>query len=118
MLLEIDKKQIDPDITVLAFKGRITLGRESQRIESMVNDLLGQNTRKLIFDMGGVDYIDSAGLGVLTYCFGAMKQAGGGFRVAAVSGKVKQLMQFTHLDALLPVFGSVEDASEDFVSPS
>ena len=34
MLLQIDKKQMDPDITVLEFTGKISLGRESQRIET------------------------------------------------------------------------------------
>lgn len=114
MLLQIEKRQMEPDITVLAFAGRITLGRESQQIESMVNELLAQNTRKLVFDMSAVDYIDSAGLGILTYCFGVMKQAGGAFRVAAPNGKVRQLIRFTHLDALLPVYATLEDATKDF----
>src|SRR5262249_5892030 len=73
MLLQIDKRQIDPDITVLEFTGKISLGRESQRIETMVNELLSQKVSKLIFDLSRVDYIDSAGLGIMTYCYGAMK---------------------------------------------
>src|SRR5579862_998999 len=67
MLLQIDKKLIEPDITVLEFTGKISLGRESQRIETMVNELLAQKVSKLIFDLSKVDYIDSAGLGIMTY---------------------------------------------------
>ena len=88
MLLQIDKKQIEPDITILEFTGKISLGRESQRIETMVNELLAQKISKLIFDLSRVDYIDSAGLGIMTYCYGAMKTAGGTFRLAGANGRV------------------------------
>jgi anti-sigma B factor antagonist len=116
MLLQIDKKQIDPDITVLEFTGKISLGRESQRIESMVNELLSQKVSKLIFDLSHVDYIDSAGLGIMTYCYGAMKTAGGTFRLAGATGRVLKLFQFTHLDNHFPFYDSVEAACQDLAS--
>ena len=116
MLLTIDKKQIDPDITVLEFTGKISLGRESQRIETMVNELLAQKVSKLIFDLSKVDYIDSAGLGIMTYCYGAVKTAGGTFRLAGASGRVLKLFQFTHLDNHFPFFDSVEAACQGMPS--
>src|SRR5574341_465972 len=77
MILQIETKRVQPDIVVLGFKGRITLGRESQQIETMVKDLVNQREKKLVFDLSGVDYIDSSGLGVLTYAFKAMQDSGG-----------------------------------------
>jgi anti-sigma B factor antagonist len=114
MLLDIDQRQVEPDITVLGFKGRITLGRESQRLETMVKDLQGAGVRKLVFDLARVDYLDSAGLGTLTYCYTTMKNAGGGFRISGATGKVLQLMRFTRLDSFLPMFPTVEEACRDF----
>src|SRR2546423_10957110 len=96
MLLQIDKKQIDPDITVLEFTGKISLGRESQRIETMVNELLAQKDSRLIFDLSRVDYIDSAGLGIMTYCYGSIKSARGTFRLAGANGRDLKLVQVTH----------------------
>jgi anti-anti-sigma factor len=116
MLLQIDRKQIDPDITVLEFTGKISLGRESQRIETLVNELLAQKVSKLIFDLSRVDYIDSAGLGIMTYCYGAMKTAGGVFRLAGATGRVLKLFQFTHLDNHFPFYDSVQSACQDLVS--
>ena len=113
MLLQIEKKQIDPDITILEFTGKISLGRESQRIETMVNELLAQKVSKLIFDLSRVDYIDSAGLGIMTYCYGAMKSAGGTFRLAGATGRVLKLFQFTHLDSHFPFYDSVQAACQD-----
>ena len=39
MLLEFTEREIAPDITVVELIGRLALGRESQRIETLVDDL-------------------------------------------------------------------------------
>ena len=80
MLLEIDTKRIVPDITLLELTGKIALGRESQKIETLVQDLLRQNERKIIFDLARVDHMDSTGIGVMAYCFGTLNRCGGEFR--------------------------------------
>src|SRR5690349_21545787 len=109
MLLQIDKKKVGEDITLLEFRGRLTLGRESQRLETVVKELQGEGVRKLVFDISNMDYVDSAGLGILTFCFATMKNAGGAFRLAGASGKVLQLLQFTHLDGFLPMYTTVAE---------
>jgi anti-anti-sigma factor len=113
MLLQIEKKQVEPDITILEFTGKISLGRESQRIETMVNELLAQNSTKVIFDLSHVDYIDSAGLGIMTYCYGALKKAGGTFRLAGANGRVQKLFEFTHLDTFFSFYPDVQQACKD-----
>ncbi len=114
MVLEtaIRGKNVEPDIVVLELTGKVTLGRESQRLEGLVKELLQQNVRKLVFDLSAVDYIDSAGMGVVAYCFGAMKEAGGEFRVAGAAGKVQNLFKITRLDTILPFFPTVAAACE------
>ncbi len=77
MLLQIETRRIEPDITVLTLTGKITMGRECQKVEQTVKDLLQQNFKKLIFDITAVDHIDSTGVGILAYGFGAVTRAGG-----------------------------------------
>ena len=110
MLLEIETKRIAPDITLLELTGKIALGRESQKIETLVQDLLRQNERKIIFDLSRVDHMDSTGIGVMAYCFGTLNRCGGEFRVAGAQGKVLHLLQITHLDKVLPLCATVEGA--------
>jgi|GEM_PF-960475 len=110
MLLDIETKRIAPDITLLELAGKISLGRESQKIETVVQDLLRQNERKLIFDLARVDHMDSTGIGVMAYCFGTLNRCGGEFRIAGAHGKVLHLLQITHLDKVLPLCTTVEAA--------
>jgi anti-anti-sigma factor len=114
MLLQIETKQVQPDITVLTFTGKITLGRESQRVEMLVNDLLSKNQKKLVFDLTGVGYIDSTGLGIVTLCSATVAEAGGALRVAGASGLADRLFKATKLDQILSFYPNVEAACQDF----
>ena len=87
--------------------GKISLGRESQKIETLVQDLLRQNEKKLVFDMTRVDHMDSTGIGIMAYCFGTLNPCGGELRLAGATGKVLHLLQITHLDKVLPLYDSV-----------
>lgn len=109
MLLEIETRRIGPDVTVLEMIGKIALG-ESQRVETLVQDLLRQNNRRLILDLSRVTHMDSTGIGVLAYCFGTLNRCGGEMRVAGATGKVLHLLQITRLDTVLPLHPSVETA--------
>jgi anti-sigma B factor antagonist len=116
MSLEIDTKRIEPDITLVGLSGKISLGRDSQRIETLVQDLVRQSERKIILDISHVDHLDSTGIGVLAYCFGTLNRIGGELRIAGAQGKVLHLLQITRLDNVLPLYSSVETACAGLVS--
>ena len=114
MILEINQRQIEPDFVVVELKGRITLGRESQRLETVIKEMLDSGVKRAVFDMTGVDYADSSGLGILTFCFATMKKMGGALRFANPTGRVLELFKFTMLDKVFAIFPNVEDACRDF----
>jgi len=110
MLLQIETRRIEPDITVLTLTGKISLGRESQRIETLVHDLLRASERRIVLDISRVDHLDSTGIGILAYCYGTVNRIGGELRIAGANGKVLHLLQITRLDGVLPLCDSVEAA--------
>ena len=118
MLLQIETKQVEPDVTVLTFTGKITLGRESQRIEMLVKDLLHENHKKLVFDLAAVTYIDSTGLGIITFCSAEAQTSGGALRIAGASGIAEKLFQVTKLNQIISIYPSVDQACLDFNLPA
>jgi anti-sigma B factor antagonist len=112
MLLQVDTRRIEPDITVLTLTGKITMGRECQKVEQTVQELLRANSKKLIFDITAVDHIDSTGVGILAYGFGAVSRAGGILRVVGAGGKVLHVLQITRLTSVLPLCDSVDAACQ------
>jgi anti-sigma B factor antagonist len=110
MLLQIAERQIEPDITVVELSGKLALGRESQRIESLVEELVKRGTQRVIVDMSGVDYIDSAGIGMVALAAGKLKEVGGKLAVVAPDGRVLQLLKLTQMNTIVAVRSTVEEA--------
>ncbi|HZS49440.1 MAG TPA: STAS domain-containing protein [Bryobacterales bacterium] len=104
-LLQIETRHVEPDITILEFTGNITAA-ESRRVEVLVEDLLKQNYRKLVFDLTEVNYIDSSGMGSIAHCFARAIRNDGGLRVAGVNSRVKHLFHLTRLDAVFPFYAT------------
>src|SRR5271169_5621473 len=111
MLLQVEERKIEPDIMVVQLSGTLAIGRESQRIELMVQEFAAAGVQRLILDMSGVDHIDSAGVGVVALSAGAIREAGGKLVVVAAEGRVLQLLKLTQLNSIVTVCASMEEAA-------
>src|SRR3954452_20341921 len=100
MLLHINERQIEPRITHLELIGKLALGREGQRLESLTADLTQKGARKIILDLTGLEYIDSSGIGIVALSSGRLKEAGGRMVVVVPEGRVLQLLKIAGIDAL------------------
>jgi len=111
MLLTIVERKVMPDITVVEVSGRLALGRESQRIETLVDELIQKNERRAVLDLTGVDYIDSAGIGMLALASGKWRKAGGALAIVAPEGRVLQMLKLTQMSAVIKVCPTVAEAT-------
>ena len=118
MLLEIAERQIEPDITLVEMTGKLALGRECQRVETLLEDLIKRRVKRVIFDMTGVDYADSAGIGMLALAAGRMKESGGSLVVVSSGGKVLHLLNLTQLTSIIQVCPTVDAAAAALTPPS
>jgi anti-sigma B factor antagonist len=113
-MLDIQTKQLQPDIVVLVITGRITIGRDSQHLEWTVGSLVSEQRKKIIFDLTGVTHIDSTGVGIIVMSAGQVKNAGGALRVAGASGHVEQVLKMTSVDHILGLHPTTGAAAESF----
>jgi anti-anti-sigma factor len=110
MLLQIQERTIEPDIAVVELSGKLALGRESQRIETVVDQMVRQGRSKAVLDMTQVDYIDSAGIGLLALAAGRMKESGGKLAIVAPEGRVLEMLKMTQMTAILTVVNTLQEA--------
>lgn len=88
------------------------LGAESAGIQTLVEELIKQGRRNLIFDLSGVTHIDSTGIGRFIDGFNRIHEIGGTLRMAASSGTVRDSFRVTRLDTIFPFYESVAKALE------
>jgi anti-anti-sigma factor len=79
-MLQIQSRELPPDIVVLEIAGRITIGRDCKQLEWARDGLVRENRKKIIFDLTGVTHIDSTGVGIIVMSAGQVKNAGGALR--------------------------------------
>ena len=115
-MLNVQKKQIAPDVTVLELAGRISIGRSAQQLEWEVDELLNAKARKVIFDLSAVDHIDSTGIGIIVLCSGKLKSSGGELRVGGAQGLVNQVLTMTKVDAIVGMYPSADEAARSFAA--
>jgi anti-sigma B factor antagonist len=110
MILEADFEPFDLTTAVFRLSGRMTLGTRLREIESTISNIADKGIHKLILDLSGIEFLDSAGLGVLMILYGNMKVRSGQLRLVAPRAKVLEVLRMTHTDSLLPIDPNLEAA--------
>ena len=118
MALEISETLSGP-VTVLALKGRITLGDGTAEFRNRVTLVLNNAkwhkerwgwTLCLILDMAQVDFMDSAGLGVLVSVYATARHQEARIRLANLTKLLQEQLIITKLATVFEVYNSVEEA--------
>ena len=109
MSLEIQQYERE-GVTVLEMKGRITLGKEATALREKVAELIAGNVRNLVFNLAGVDYIDSTGLGALVMCVTTMRKASGNVKLVNLNKRNIELLVMTRLATCFEIFTDEGDA--------
>ena len=113
MSMKASSRQID-GVTVVDLSGRITLGEGSIVLKDTVRDLLSKGNKKLLLNLGDVNYIDSSGIGELVAAFTTVRNQGGELKLLNLTKKVHDLLQITKLYTVFDVKDDEATAIESF----
>jgi anti-sigma B factor antagonist len=100
--MKISTRQVD-GITIVDCSGRITLGEGSITLRDTVSGLLAKGQKKILLNLGDVNYIDSSGIGELVSAFTTVRKQGGELKLLNLTKKVHDLLQITKLYTVFDV---------------
>ena len=89
----------DFELVTLEITGRLDT-TTAPNLEAVVNEL-GADTKELVFDMSGVEYISSAGIRVLLGAYKKMESNLGTMRIEKVNDDVYEVFEMTGLTEML-----------------
>lgn len=89
----------DFELVTLGITGRLDT-TTSPNLESVINEL-PEDTKELIFDMAGVEYISSAGIRILLGAYKKMKSSKGKIRIEKANDLVREVFEMTGLSEML-----------------
>jgi anti-sigma B factor antagonist len=90
-------------VTVMDLSGKITLGEGGATLRDEVRNIISKGSKKILLNLGEVNYIDSSGLGELVSAFTAVKNAGGELKLVNLTKKVSDLLVITKLVTVFDV---------------
>jgi anti-sigma B factor antagonist len=95
-------RRID-DVVVLDISGRITLGEGNVMLREIVLDVADEGNKKIILNLGQVNYIDSSGMGELVKTHTTVRNQGGQLRLINLNKRVNDLFQMTRLSTVFHI---------------
>ena len=113
MALAIASREVD-GVTVLELSGRITLGEGSVQLRDAIRDLISKGQRRILLDLGEVNYIDSSGLGELVSAYTTAKNQGATLKLLKLTKKVHDLLQLTKLYTVFDIYDDEASAIASF----
>jgi anti-sigma B factor antagonist len=105
--LSFDSRRVG-DIAVVTCRGRIVEGEESNALQRHVNGLLPFGS-DILMDLGGVEFIDSSGLGLLVRLLIRIRAASGSLQLCAPTPRIREVLRVTKLSS---IFESHETEAE------
>src|SRR5215831_12166100 len=109
-MLEITQNEVRPGVVVVTLAGKLMLGTEGDEVIRIVEELLNNGRRIVVFDLAGVGAIDSTGIGRFISSFNKIAAAGGEMRMAGASGHVLQSFKVSLLDKVFRFYATVDEA--------
>jgi anti-sigma B factor antagonist len=91
------------DIVVLDISGRITLGEGNVILREIVRGLVDKGNKKIVLNLGEVQYIDSSGIGELVRTHTTVRNQGGQLKLVNLNKRVNDLLQMTKLSAVFEI---------------
>jgi anti-sigma B factor antagonist len=111
--MEIAERTVS-DITVLDLKGKMTLGEGDELLKDKINSLLAAGKKKLVLNLEGVPYIDSAGLGEIVRTFTTVSRQGGSLKLLNLTKRIEDLLSITKLLTVFETFDTESEAIKSF----
>ncbi|HDH57995.1 MAG TPA: anti-sigma factor antagonist [Bacteroidetes bacterium] len=108
------KSRLQDDTLVLEVKGKVMGGPDATIFQNTIKSEIANGHKRFVFDLGGVDWMNSSGLGILIGGLTTIKNAGGDLKLANVTDKIKSLFMITKLVTIFDSYETVEEALKSY----
>ncbi len=111
--LALNKIGTRGDIALIKIKGYIDT-TTSIEVSTRLNEIINNGTYQLIVDMGGVNYVSSAGWGLFVGEIRDIRENGGDLKIVQMTPDVYEVFEMLEFNRILDYYETIEEAANDF----
>ena len=102
------------DVTVLGLVGQVVLDDGDLVFRKRIHDLVERGRVKLVLDLSAVDYIDSAGIGMIVGKLKTVRERNGDMKLLKLNARGIRVFGITKLVFVFETFDNEEQAVKSF----
>ncbi len=106
--MEILKRK-EKNALVISLKGRLD-AVTTPLLEKDLTELMAHEERFLVLDLGGLEYISSAGLRTILAVTKRLREKQGRLLLASLKSVVREVFDISGFSSIIPIFESVDAA--------
>lgn len=107
--LTIDQEMTDSGVCILRLEGFLD-AHTFEELDEQVGELFDAGTFKIVADLGGVEYISSAGAGVFIGSLAIAQEGGGDIIIINPLPNVQEVFDLLGLSQIFRIMGSEDEA--------
>ncbi len=107
-------EKIREDVAVVYLKGDLLDEHDEVVIQQKIRSLATDEIKKVVFDLGMVNRINSKGLSILISAIDTMHRNGGELRLARIDKNLHDLLTITNLVRVFGTYETVDRATASF----
>lgn len=101
-------------IYLVGLSGKIMGGPESVQFHDAMKHAIASNHKKVVIDLGEVEWMNSSGIGLLVSAYTTLKNAGSEMKLARTTDKIQSLLVITKLNSVFDSHDSIDAAIKSF----
>jgi anti-sigma B factor antagonist len=102
------------EVSVVDLRGRITVAEGNIMLREIVTGLVQRGNTRVLLNLQGVEYVDSAGLGELVRTHTTLQKEGGQLKIVNLNPRVQELLNATRLNKVFEVYKDEASAVQAF----
>jgi len=115
--ISFSKAEENQNVSIISVRGFVDT-TTSAELEESLKRLLRKGRYDIVIDLGGVNYISSAGWGIFISEIKEIRENGGDLKLAAMIGDVYEVFELLEFQTILESYDTVEEAIRSFGAAS
>lgn len=99
---------------VIEPKGKILGGPHAEVFRNDLQKLVDEDKKKVIIDLGKVNFMNSSGIGIIIGAFKTMKANGGDIKLCNADKRITSLLMVSHLNTIFDTHPNLDSAIKAF----
>ena len=111
--MKLSTRTVDA-VTIVDLGGKLILGEDTEQLRTRMREVIQSGAKKILLNMGNVNYIDSSGVGELVRAYASAGSQGGQLKLLGLTKKIHDLLTVTKLLTVFETYENEKQAMESF----